>query len=147
MEVVQQSVVYLHHILQLFKIIDPEECLRAWGNGHRIISNGKHRINITYTIQVQFEKKKKRSKCIYIHLCTLMCSYICLLGNTLKMLTAFMSLQWDCEYNLFSYLYVSQPSKFLAESICHFTIEEKNHYKRGKPCLPGIRFSFLNMKH
>lgn len=59
MEVVQQSVVYLHHILQLFKIIDPEECLRAWGNGHRIISNGKHRINITYTIQVQFEKKKE----------------------------------------------------------------------------------------
>ena len=70
-----------------------------------------------YTIQFQIDKKRE-NVCVYIyiyththiyicvhiymcvclHLYTHICSYTCLLGNTLKRLTVFLSLWWDCGY-------------------------------------------------
>ena len=56
----------------------------------------------TYTKQFQFDQKKRENVFLYVYLCVCVCvcvhlyihirSYTCLLGNTLKRLTVFLSL-------------------------------------------------------
>lgn len=113
MEIVKSSIVYLYHLLKLFRIIDHEECIMAWETVYRIICSVKSRIKHTQNNSNLTKKKAKICFYMYIYVCVCVYlyihirSYTCLLGNTLKRLTVFLSLWWDCGYIYLLYLYIS----------------------------------------